>query len=423
MPRTGCQKWPDPAPGLDALDPPVSRVDTKGVESMPSETPASSPLAALTARYHRAFNERDFDAWREVFHEDVGARRRRHDVHGRGRRASRTAPAASHSSRASTSVRERIVAEHGDVVVAEIDMVHGDPAGGVSRRQGTVCEICVVRDGRIASVRSYYMAEPSDERRPCACRRAPRRRCWPRSRRRCAGSRRWWRAGAPRSELFDTVTREIGWLVGRRPVLADALRVRRHAHARRGVERAQADFVIGTTHPVDDELHVLRETGRPLRWGPSELPAGGPFVEEARSLGVRTAVGVPIVVDGDVWGVAFASSAAERPLRGRRRDADRRLHRAGRDRDRERPGARATPGAGGRAGRARARRDARRPRRRLRMTCSRPWRPRSGRCWAWTWRTWSATSATTRLSRGRDLVGRGRAPGRQRDLAARGRER
>jgi putative hemolysin len=47
-------------------------------------------------------------------------------------------------------------------VVAEIDMVHGDPAGGVSRRQGTVCEICRVRDGRIASVRSYYMAEPAD---------------------------------------------------------------------------------------------------------------------------------------------------------------------------------------------------------------------------------------------------------------------
>jgi len=25
----------------------------------------------LPARFHRAFNDRDFDAWREVFHEDV----------------------------------------------------------------------------------------------------------------------------------------------------------------------------------------------------------------------------------------------------------------------------------------------------------------------------------------------------------------
>lgn len=28
-------------------------------------------LGALTTRYHQAFNERDFDVWREVFDEDV----------------------------------------------------------------------------------------------------------------------------------------------------------------------------------------------------------------------------------------------------------------------------------------------------------------------------------------------------------------
>jgi signal transduction histidine kinase len=37
-------------------------------------------------------------------------------------------------------------------------------------------------------------------------------------------------------------------------------------------------------------------------------------VEEARALGIRTAVGVPIVVDGRVWGFAFASSAADKPF-------------------------------------------------------------------------------------------------------------
>ena len=37
-------------------------------------------------------------------------------------------------------------------------------------------------------------------------------------------------------------------------------------------------------------------------------------MEEARALGIRTAVGVPIVVDGRVWGFAFASSIADKPF-------------------------------------------------------------------------------------------------------------
>jgi GAF domain-containing protein len=65
---------------------------------------------------------------------------------------------------------------------------------------------------------------------------------------------------------------------------------------------------------VDDELRSMRETGRPWRWGPADLPLTGTFVEEARALGIRTAVGVPIVVDGRVWGFAFASSVADKPF-------------------------------------------------------------------------------------------------------------
>jgi hypothetical protein len=54
---------------------------------------------------------------------------------------------------------ERLAAESGDTVVTEIRLVNGDPASGHFRRQGTVCEISRVRDGRIVSCRSYYMAE------------------------------------------------------------------------------------------------------------------------------------------------------------------------------------------------------------------------------------------------------------------------
>ena len=51
-------------------------------------------------------------------------------------------------------------------------MVHGDPADGVSRRQGTACESCQVNGGRIASAHSFYMPSRLARRRPCTCRRA-----------------------------------------------------------------------------------------------------------------------------------------------------------------------------------------------------------------------------------------------------------
>jgi len=265
-------------------------------------------------------------------------------------------------------------------------MVHGDPAGGVSRRQGTVCEICRVRDGRIASVRSYYMAEPADveeavrvparsEATLLAEEQAAVRRVAPLVAR-----------GTSESELFDTVTREIGLLVGADPSSLmrfdddDTLTLVATWSA------TQGDAPIGAAHPIDDRLRALRETGNPLRWGPGELPPSGPFVEEARSLGIRTALGVPIVVDGRVWGVAFASSTAERPFAD---DAETRIAgfteliatgianaqaRADSSRWRpSRPRASALPRLW--------------PATTLRKTCSRPWRPRSARCWAPTWWT------------------------------------
>jgi signal transduction histidine kinase/ketosteroid isomerase-like protein len=273
----------------------------------------SRPLAALTARYHRAFNERDFEAWREVFHEDV-------ELVVDGMRFTGVEAALAYGVGSAAQFpslyigAERIVAADGDVVVAEIDMVHGDPAGGVWRRQGTVCEICGVRDGRIASVRSYYMAEPADTEEAV---RVPARSEATLLAEEQAALRRvatLVARGSSEDELFDTVTREIGWLVAADPTSLMRFESDDTLTLVAAWSATRSDFPVGATHPVDGELRALRETGRPLRWGPSELPESGPFVQEARSLGVRTAVGVPIVVDGLVWGVAFASSAAERPF-------------------------------------------------------------------------------------------------------------
>jgi signal transduction histidine kinase len=120
--------------------------------------------------------------------------------------------------------------------------------------------------------------------------------------------------GVSQETLFAAVTQEIGWLVGADPTALMRFEPDDTVTMVAAWSVRDVDFPIGSSRPVDEELRSMRETGRPWRRAPADLPSSGPFVEEARALGIRTAVGVPIVVDGRVWGVAFASSAAEKPF-------------------------------------------------------------------------------------------------------------
>ena len=117
-------------------------------------------LGALVARCHLAFNDRDFDVWREVFDEDVDLL-----IDGLPFRGVDAAVAYAVDSVSQFPelyiASERTVAETDDTIVSEIGLVSGDPASGHSRRTGTACEICRVRDGRIVSFRSYYTPEPT----------------------------------------------------------------------------------------------------------------------------------------------------------------------------------------------------------------------------------------------------------------------
>ncbi|MDT4892426.1 MAG: hypothetical protein QOE97_1461 [Pseudonocardiales bacterium] len=270
-------------------------------------------LGALLARYHEAFNDRDFDVWRDLFDEDVELLV--DGVSFRGVDAAVAYGVGSVSQFPSLYIAsERVVAESDDTIVTEIDLVTGDPAGGQSRMTGSACEICRVRDGRIVSVCSYYMPEPTDradavrvpiraEASVVADEQAALRRVATLVAR-----------GIAQDELFAAVTEEIGWLVnaGTTSLLRfepdDTVTLVASWNAR------HADLPIGANRPVDEQLRSIRETGRPWRRELAELPPTGTFVDEARALGMRTFVGVPIVVEGGVWGVAFASSTADRPF-------------------------------------------------------------------------------------------------------------
>ncbi len=181
----------------------------------------------------------------------------------------------------------------------------------------------------------------------------------------------------PPSAVFEAVTREVGLLCG-----ADLARMERYEAdgTVTGVaawSQGAARLAVGTRFDLDG-LSVAREvrrTGGPVRLD-SFAGATGAIAEEARALGIRSSVGCPIVVAGQLWGVIAASTKSDDALPGEHGVTDRQLHRTRRHRHRERRSARRASPDGRRAGRPAAGGDTGRARGHRTSWCSPRW-PRS----------------------------------------------
>ena len=120
------------------------------------------------------------------------------------------------------------------------------------------------------------------------------------------------RTGRP-SEVFATVTREVGLLSG-----ADFARMERYesdgtVSGVAGWSRdGEKQLAVGTRFALEGVsiAALVREQGGPVRVDSFDRTSG-PIAEEAQALGIRSSVGCPIVVQGGVWGVIAASSKAE----------------------------------------------------------------------------------------------------------------
>jgi signal transduction histidine kinase len=122
--------------------------------------------------------------------------------------------------------------------------------------------------------------------------------------------------GVPAADLFATVAREVGLLVG-----GDATHIGRYeaedtvrliaSWSRTG----DPPVPIGTVAPLGGEnvCSLVLRTGRPARMHGYD-DASGPIAEILRGLGIRSSVGAPIVVDGRRWGAAIVSSKGDQPL-------------------------------------------------------------------------------------------------------------
>jgi GAF domain-containing protein len=78
---------------------------------------------------------------------------------------------------------------------------------------------------------------------------------------------------------------------------------------------ARAKWPVGTRTPMEGNTlaTLVQRSGRPARMDSYENVAG-PIAAGVRAGGVRAAVGVPIIVDGRVWGLAAVGSVQPGPM-------------------------------------------------------------------------------------------------------------
>jgi hypothetical protein len=123
--------------------------------------------------------------------------------------------------------------------------------------------------------------------------------------------------GVEPSEVFDAVVQEM-----RRCLLAERAGFFRY-EANGELTLLAADYrypaplkwPVGTRTPMDGNTlaTMVHRTGRPARMDSYENAAGS-IAALARAMGLRTAVGVPVVLDGRVWGLAAVGSAELGPM-------------------------------------------------------------------------------------------------------------
>jgi signal transduction histidine kinase len=125
-------------------------------------------------------------------------------------------------------------------------------------------------------------------------------------------------SGAPQEQVFAAVAEDFG-----RVASADFTSVSRY-HADGTATIVGAWTRTGSLRPasVGDRLRMggrnmttlVYETGKPARIDDYQSEASGAFADIARGWGARAAVGVPIRVEGRLWGVVNAWSAHKTPL-------------------------------------------------------------------------------------------------------------
>ena len=270
-----------------------------------------SDVRELARRYYDAFNARDLAAFDDLLVDDVElamdawALRGREAVCDSFTRFWRLFPGV-------VGVPLRMLGEDGTVFVElrrENRVAEDGPA--TAHVTGEAWEILTAEAGRIVRVRGYSVPSPGDR---TAVGMPSRREAF-----RLADEQAALREiatlvtrGSSGREVFDAVSRAIARVLRAGATSLFRFEADDTLTLVAGWSRHGVPLPIGDRRALNEQLREIRATGEPRRF--DSLPDDAPFVEEARELGMRSAIGVPIVVDGRVWGIVFASSEDDKPL-------------------------------------------------------------------------------------------------------------
>ncbi len=116
---------------------------------------------------------------------------------------------------------------------------------------------------------------------------------------------------ADEARVFNAVTEEVGRLLGAQS--ANMVRFEPDATALvigAWSERGEPDIPLGTTASLEGDTAAPRiyRTGKPVRVDTFD-GARGPLAESLRGLGTTTAVGAPVVLNGELWGAVLVRAA------------------------------------------------------------------------------------------------------------------
>src|SRR6201999_1304322 len=124
--------------------------------------------------------------------------------------------------------------------------------------------------------------------------------------------------GAEPAEVFEAVVNEM-----RRCASADTAGLWRYESNNEMTKLAAAEhpglrlakWPVGTRSPIDGGTlaGIVQRTGRPARMDSYENSTGS-LAARIRDAGVHAAVGVPVVVDGRVWGLVAVGSVEAEPM-------------------------------------------------------------------------------------------------------------
>ena len=122
--------------------------------------------------------------------------------------------------------------------------------------------------------------------------------------------------GAASSEIFDAVCLEAGKLVG-----AEGVNLWEYTADGRGVVVASGWRIHGPDLPrgleiplaTDTAIGQIRQTGRPARIDGYEN-SSSELASRIQSVGVRSSLGAPVIVDGELWGALAAGTGQDEPL-------------------------------------------------------------------------------------------------------------